>query len=75
MWCVQSFSPDPSLAPVSQPVMKLAGPMQTTGEAIYTDDEVSRHCMTMLEWGTDAASTTIHPLSPKAHRNPFRWSL
>jgi hypothetical protein len=31
--------------------MKLAGPMQTTGEAIYTDDEVGRHCMTLLECG------------------------
>lgn len=36
----QTYTPDASLSPVSQPVPKVDGLLQTTGEAVYVDDEV-----------------------------------
>lgn len=36
----QTYTPDPSLSPVSQPIPKVGALAQATGEAVYTDDEV-----------------------------------
>ena len=36
----ESFSPDPSTAPLGQPLPKIESAIQVTGEALYTNDEV-----------------------------------
>ena len=42
----QTYTPgDAAWAPVGQPVPKLGALIQATGEALYTDDEVSAFCV------------------------------
>jgi hypothetical protein len=52
----QTFTPDPSLSPVSQPIPKVGALAQATGEAVYTDDEV--RWSVVWKAGDDPTTTT-----------------